>query len=351
MDARNTPYDEIPFFDDLVRFYEQSPLGLQPIGNKIMPGADIFCSGSASTTKRLSALLNVLCMMRKPDKTFPFTGIVVVYPLASAETLPTLTDRLRATAVSVMTRLHGDEAGEGFKAFLCDVLRVTTCPSLDANAAAELLEAIESGSAVIFVDAAKYRKLGLVVERNDGETIVTIEEDLWVRHLRAFAEACVTSARARETYVVLDAGQHSPYKAENQNILESVSGCGVLGSKIVGDSRGILVSKIEEWTRGIEAGLIGRVFSEIDALPDSLDPEKRFIKIQLLGRAKLAAQTLELLRQEVPTIPEDDPAVLVRYARFARDAGDSELCVKFLSAALPSLVAPEELELALVLST
>lgn len=52
MDVRNTTYDDIPFFNDLVRFYEESPLTL--------PGVGIFCCGSAKKMKRLVALVNVL---------------------------------------------------------------------------------------------------------------------------------------------------------------------------------------------------------------------------------------------------------------------------------------------------
>ena len=284
--------------------------------------------------------------MRRPDKSSPFSRIVVVYPLASAETLATLKDRLCAAAVSRVTRLHGDEAGEGFKEFLHDVLRVKTCSSLDVNAASALVEAIEPGAAVIFVEAARYRQIGLSVERADGESSARIAEDRWVHHLRAFADSCVAAARRRESYVVLDAGHLSPYRAENREVLQSVSGCGVLGSEIVDDPRDFVVSKLDEWANGVKAGLIGRAFSEIDALPESLESEKRLIKIQLLGRAMLWAEALKLLWEEVPTIAEIDPSVLVRYARFAREAGDTGLSSKFLSAAIPSLNDPEDLELA-----
>ncbi len=62
MDVKNTAYDDMPFFDDLVRFYEQSPLTL--------PGVDIFYCGSAKKMKRLAALVSVLCIIRGPCKLF-----------------------------------------------------------------------------------------------------------------------------------------------------------------------------------------------------------------------------------------------------------------------------------------
>jgi CHAT domain len=342
MSTNDTARRRIPFFDDLVLFYEQSPLSF--------PATDIFCCGPFSTVRRLAALVNVLCMMRDHEKRFPISRIIAVLSPISTEGLENEESRLDNVVLDVMTRLHGQKAAASQARFLKALLRVMRCPNFEVETAVSLIEKGERFSVLIFLDAAKYRQNGLRIERPEGPAAL-IPEDLWVHHLRSFAERSVAAATQRNCYVVLDAGEASPYKAENAEVLRSVNGCGVLGSQIMDDPREIVATKLDGWARQVRAGVFGQAFSEIDALPESLNREKQLLKIQLLSQAALPVQMLEFLHEEEAEIAEINPDVLVRFSRFAQTAGDVELASKFLAHAIPSLTSQEELELALSISS
>lgn len=338
MPTIDSSQERIPYFDDFVSFYDQSPLTL--------PATDIFCCGPFNTLKRLAALVNVLCMMRDEKKQFPISRILVVFPATSPDSPESLESNLLSDVRSLMTRLHGNEAATSHAEFLKELLRAVRCPNLEVGTAINLIAETEERSVVIFVDAAKYRTSRLVIERSSDSRTSLISEDLWVHHLQSFAQLAVAAEAKKNCYVVLDAGQASPYKPENAEILRAVSGCGVLGSRIADDPREIVISRLDQWAKQVETGRLGPAFSEIDGLPESLQPEKRLLKIQLLSRAALPVQMLEFLKQEVAEITEINPDVLVRFSRFAQQAGDPELASTFLGAAIPELTSQEDLGLA-----
>ena len=100
----------------------------------------------------------------------------------------------------------------------------------------------------------------------------------------------------------------------------------------------------------VNAGHVGSVLSSIDALPKSMGP-KGLLKLHVLHRAGMHVQTVELIRAELNTEKNIDPEVGVRLARFAQDAGGSELATELLAPAIPSLISADWLEAALVLSS
>jgi hypothetical protein len=337
MSTRSSSRDKIPYFNDFVNFYDQAPLSFST--------ADIFCLGPSGTTKRVATLVNVLCMMRDQQKRFPISRIVVVFPAISDQAFESEVPRLHSAVLDVMTRLHGQEATTRQAGFLRNLLRLSRCTNLEVDTACALIRETERHSILIFLEAAKYRQNGLPIERPENHPPTMLSEDLWVHHLRSFAERCVGLAGQKSCAIVLDAGETSPYKPQNAEILRVVAGCGVLGSRIIDDPREVVVAKLDEWAAKIQAGLIGQAFSEIDALPTFSDAEKRLLKIQLLSRATLPTQILELLHEEVTGIAEIDPEVLVKLSRFAQVAGDSKLASMFLSAAAHRLTTQEDLEL------
>jgi tetratricopeptide (TPR) repeat protein len=339
MPRKKESHGRIPYFDDFVSFYEQSPLSFS--------AADIFCCGPRQSHKRVAALVNILIMMRDQNKRFPISRIVVVFPGTFDEVVLKREEAdLRAAVRDVMTQLRGQEATALQTDFLRRLLRVQRCTNLEVDAATSLVADAERYSVFIFVDAAVYRQEGLVIAGPTNGSLTMISEDLWVPHVHAFAERSVAAAGKKSCYVALDVGETSPYKPRNAEMLRDVVGCGVLGSRIVDDPREIVVARLEDWARQIQEGLLGATFSEIDGLPPSLDSEKRLLKIQVLSRAGLHAHMLGFLRQEVQGITETDPEVLVQFSRYAETAGDSELASHFLAPVIPELTSQEYLELA-----
>jgi hypothetical protein len=338
MSTDDTAQRRIPYFDDFVSFYEQSPL--------TFPGADILCCGSSGTVSRIAALINVLCMMRDHDKRFPISRIIIALSPTSTDDFERKELSLHNAVLDVMTHLHGPEAAVSQALFLKELVRITHCPNFEVDTPVTLIENAERFSVLIFLDAARYRHSGLRIAR-PGSPTALISEDLWVHHLRSFANRSVTAAAQRTCYVALDAAENSPYRPDNAETLRAVDGCGILGSRIIDDPREIVVTKLDAWTKRVREGLLGQVFSEIDALPASLNPEKRLLKIQLVSQAGLPVQMLEFLHQEEADITEINPDVLVKFSRFAQDAGDLDLASRFLTHAIPSLTSEEDLELAL----
>jgi hypothetical protein len=270
-----------------------------------------------------------------------------VFPTTSDEVvLKNEEASLRSAVSDVMTQLHGQEAAARQADFLRRLLRVQRCTNLEVDAATSLVGEAEEYSVLIFLDAAKYRQKGLVIDGPANGSLTMISEDLWVPHVHSFAERSVAAAGKKSCYVVLDVGETSPYKPRNAEILRDVADCGVLGSRIVDDPREMVVARLDGWAQQIQAGLLGAAFSGIDGLPPSLNSEKRLLKIQLLSRAGLSAHMLEFLHQEVQVITEIDPEVLVQFARYAETAGDSELASQFLAPAIAVLASQEYLELA-----
>src|SRR5258708_952858 len=129
----------------------------------------------------------------------------------------------------------------------------------------------------------------------------------------------------RRNAVVLDAGEFSPFRRENADLLASVDGCGVFGGYAVDDLGEVIAEKGDEWIEEINAGRIGAVLSAIDALPESMGSQKALLKIHVFHRAGLHLQALELIRAEVDAGRNFDPEVRVKLSRFAEDAGASEL--------------------------
>lgn len=330
---------DIPFFDDLVGFFEESPL--------TFPGVDIFCWGPLRSVSRAAALVNVLLMMRDVNERFPIPRIVVIVPATSSQPLEKLETELRQRVLDLFTRLYGDGVASQ-RTLISELLQVVRCPTFGVEAAVDLIEDVEPFSVVLIFEAAKYRDSQVEIEET-GKGTVRIPEDTWVRHLQSFANRSVRAASERTSYVILDAGEHSPYKPENAEILRSVEGCGVLGSRNAQDQRELIVTNLDRWATEVRSGMLGQAFSGIDALPESLGAEKRMLKIQLLSEVTFPEQMLELLRGEIAEIAEVDPSVLVRFSRYAQMAGDRELASQFLTQAAPGLSSLEELELALLM--
>ena len=93
---------------------------------------------------------------------------------------------------------------------------------------------------------------------------------------------------------------------------------------------------------------MGSVLASIDALPDAMTGHKSALKIQMLHRAGLLPQAVELIRAE--SVQDPGPESRVKLALTAAEARANELASELLAPAIKELTAQEWLEAALTIA-
>jgi thioredoxin-like negative regulator of GroEL len=82
---------------------------------------------------------------------------------------------------------------------------------------------------------------------------------------------------------------------------------------------------------------LGSVLASIDALPDAMTGHKSALKIQMLHRAGLLPQAVELIRAE--SVQDPGPESRVKLALTAAEARANELASELLAPAIKELTA------------
>ena len=95
---------------------------------------------------------------------------------------------------------------------------------------------------------------------------------------------------------------------------------------------------------------MGSVLASIDALPDAMTGHKSALKIQMLHRAGLLPQAVELIRAELGSVQDPGPESRVKLALTAAEARANELASELLAPAIKELTAQEWLEAALTIA-
>src|SRR5690606_8036512 len=104
--------------------------------------------------------------------------------------------------------------------------------------------------------------------------------------------------RERHLYVALDVNESTPIRPALGDLILSVDGFGVMGSTADESPETILAKRVDAWDRWIALGQAGRALADVDALPPVIDPQKAFLRVQLLHRAGLRLEALALIRSE-----------------------------------------------------
>ncbi len=185
-------------------------------------------------------------------------------------------------------------------------LRILHAANLQVDTVTEIVERARRNSVLIISAGAKYRDEAL--ELPDAEPgRLGLEEDLWVPHFHSLAAKAIAASGRKELYIALHTGKWRPYRKANQDLLLTVENCGVLTAEVDNDIDGILAEYAERWFADIDCGRIGSVLATIDALPDSFKRHKTGLKIQMLHRAGLAPQAVELIREDIGSGSDPTP--------------------------------------------
>ena len=330
--------------DNLIKFYKESPFRFGT--------GDIFCFGSADTNERLGDLICVLGGMRDAKRQFPISRIIVVLPSLTQDVPKNDEASIRDVIDQATIRFRGNGLTDSEREFLRKLINVVRSPHLEIGQALTVVQAAEHNSVVVFLYAARYRDDNVIPPRLRSGSTGALPEDVWGPYLHAFAAGAAIAAKQIGCYVLLDAGETWPYRAENVALLNSIDGFSVAGRQRKNDPWKLIAEKIDGWVAEIRAGHLGSVFSSIESLPESMDSQKGILKIQLLHRAAPQAQMqlLEMIRAELKTRDEIDPEMRVKLARLAEDMGDSDLASELLAPAIPLLTSQEWLESALLVA-
>lgn len=202
-------------------------------------------------------------------------------------------------------------------------------------------------TAIIIIEAAEYRDDAIEPFVAEAAQSPLMPEDIWAPQVHALAVAAAPIIQEQHLYVALDVNENSPTRRELGDLLMSIEAFGVMGSTADESVEAILAKRVDAWDRWIEDGQVGRALADVDALPPVTDPQKPFLKVQLLHKAGLRLEALALIRSEFLAGENLDPSTRVRLGRIAEDAGAARLAGDLIAPCIDALESREDLEAAL----
>lgn len=225
-----------------------------------------------------------------------------------------------------------------------DWLRVICSPNQSADALYEIVSAVPRDTVIIVANAAIYRDRD--VKSAVEPARVGLYEDFWVPQLTAIARKLLALAKRTGSYVALIAGELSPRRRAMAALLMSIDGVGVVGASASNDLEEMLASKDASLNADLAAGRVGSIFRTIDSLPASMNAEKPFLKVQMLHRARLFGQAMQVIEEDIKFDGSEDPFALAKLGHIAMDFGSRQMAIRLVSASIDGLTTRESLELA-----
>ena len=263
--------------------------------------------------------------------------IVLVQPADLGDERPVL-----AAIAEAIQRWRGAKLSPEEEGIVSRALRVVPIPTLAAESVISAVGEVESRSAVVIRSAATFRVADLPPRTSAGQ--LGLPEDAWAPHLHALCVRALEAISDRQAYLVIDAGEEWPIRGENQDLLKSVEGLGVLGGGIPGSAAELLSSHLDSWTEAIRTGAIGPIQREIDALPSRFDGMKPLLHLQLLRKAGLDGFARQAIAKMPADFPRLRPADAVVVAEIALELGQPDAARRILSDVDPEVLASEFLE-------
>jgi hypothetical protein len=320
-----------------INLYSQSPLSY---------GATDICSGdSFDSASRTGAFAVVMNVARTQEHVALIDKILIIAPPVQANA--DLNEANVYLSIVAAAEGHfGRTLAEGEKIAIGQQVKTIHTDSLSITSVVKALQSATGRSAVMILNAASYRD-----ERLSSPCLATAEphlpEDLWVPHLVELARAVTEVAKSIPCYMLIDTGESHPHKVPNQEALKSVPDCGLFICEPQNDPSALVASNVLEWQNQVKAGNVGSAFKSIDALPDWMNSQKSFIKLQLLEHVVPSPEMTKLLRSEIDTKKVIDPKARLKMAAIAHRAEDENITLEMLGPAISGLTGQEDLELAL----
>ncbi len=302
--------------------------------------ADIFIDDSVGVAERAGSFVLLMNQATLGEGGDHVRGVLVVAPPSGSKLGCDQTEIERTTRAAAEApfkrQLSKEEQGA-----LSRFVRVVHAESFLVSSVLEVLKSEREGLAVIILYAALYRKDASQAAPPLPPTPVL--DDLWVPHACELAARSVAIAKAQNFYLLLDTGEPSPQRPENNERIKSIDGCGVFGFYSTHDAGKLVADNLTNWRSLAESGRIGALFASIDALPSWMDSQKSFLKLQLIESVVPAEEILRLVRDEVPKICLNaDARAALKLARIAERGNDDQLSLELLNSAIHGLRSAED---------
>lgn len=319
--------------DSIQKYFKENGLGYG--------ATDIFFLGSTAAESRLTGVLKGLLCFNDDEGGSPISTFAFFMPFNTSR------ERLEQTKESLHQVMILSERFVDKDLYSTRRLLVELLPDFSSQSAVNALSKLPSKSVAIFHDASSLRSKGVErYELNKYNFSVSLPEDYWFPHLLDLNQILTKSAKNQMIYVILDAGESSPNRAELVEQLNSIDG-GVLGSYVEDDIETILANLAPSWSEWFAKGYLGQVLNSITSLPTSAEVHKPFLRIQALHRAGLHGLALEEIETLLLSPVNYSAMAYIKLAQICVDAGGLQLARRLLKLSVIDLIPLEGLELAM----
>lgn len=301
--------------------------------------ADIFTDGSPDVAGRLGSfvlLMNQATIGKDGDHV---RGVLVVAPPLHSKLGCDQAAIERATQAAAEV-LFKRELSQQEQGSLSRFVSVVHARDFRDESVISILETARPGSAVVVPYAAPYR---MGYEQTAPALPSTpLPEDFWVPHLCGLAARTVAIAKTGRFYLLLDAGESAPQRQENYERLKAVDGCGVFGMLSQNDGGKLIAENVAKWKLLANDGRLGSAFASIDALPSWMDPQKSFLKLQLMESVAPSEEIVRVLRKDPGIRSKADFRAKLKLARIANRADEDDLSRELLVSSVDELRSQED---------
>lgn len=322
---------------------------LLQIYNQVSPtlgAADLYFDDSFDVAARVGAFVFLMNQARFGESGDQIGGVVVIAP-PQLSRLGCDQFTIESATVRVAEEKFRRSLSEKEVAAVGKFVTVLYAKDFRVDSAIELVKETPAGSAVVILHSALYRN---ELPEDIALPSPALPEDLWVPHLFRLAERAVATAKSADCYVLIDVGKAAPYRAENRDHIYSIADCGVFGWDRKHDGAKLVAENLMNWQELVRHGQVGSAFASIDALPEWMNSQKPFLKLQLIERIVPGEHVVRLIRDDPKMIAASDPTSRLKLASIASRSSDDELALELLSSSITGLHSEEDLTLAAGLS-
>lgn len=311
---------------------------------------DILSNDSVDPVMKVAAFATLMCLARRNPSEEPLIREVVAV-LPPAEALASLNhESIIANVLKTAEQHFGRTLQDDEKNVFNERIKIIHADDLRLTSVIKSLDSVSDQSAVIVVAAASYRDEQIASQPVSRLTL-KLPEDTWIPHLVKLGQSAIELAKHHNYYLLLETGEAPPHKQQNKEALNSIPDCGVFTWTPENEGASIIASQVSGWQEAIENGNVGSAFKSIEALPEWMNSQKSYLKLQLLERVAPGNAVMDFFRSEINTNEITDPKARLKLARIAQRAGDEEVAREMLMPAISELLSQEDLEAALDAAT
>ena len=302
--------------------------------------ADLFALGRRDHIIRLGEIAGYLDMARQQRE---IHAIHVALPPAGERSRQAMHDEVREGIRRAHRRFAGDDIRSEIVDAAFDRLILVDSTSFDAEGLLGVLATASAHDIVIVGEASEYRFAAL-----QGPPPPALAEDIWSAHLYRLMLEAEASARVRNSYVLLEAGQSLPLRQTNRDLLQSAGDVGVAGTTDMAKSGADdVIAKVEDLFLLVDNGEIGKALAALDKDGRLSELQKWALRIELQHQAGLTESVRKLLDEGIAYTESLPHEGFLSLARIATEVDRDDFAYWLVELALPRLRSQVNVEDAL----